>query len=327
MRLLISAVAHGLHHTTIDAAHPGIEPMLVHADGTTTLHGAEVDVTEVRPDIAWMTVDLWEGGTDAIRAFFIGALRGQVGWMQLSAAGTDNDVFQRLLANGTRLTTSHATAIPIAEYVLQAVLTHYQQPTLWTEARRTRTWAHREFREVHGTSWLVVGLGAIGTGVAVRARAFGANVVGCRRHPTGDEPVDAIVHPDDLHAALGAADVVVLAAPLTDETTGLVDAAFLARMRPGSVLVNVARGGFVDEDALLAALAAGVPEVAILDVTATEPLPADHPFWDHPQVVLTPHSSGTGSGRIARGTERFLANLARYVAGEVLIDEVVASGP
>jgi phosphoglycerate dehydrogenase-like enzyme len=221
-----------------------------------------------------------------------------------------------------RFSTAHVTAIPIAEYVLGAVLRHRQQPERWADAQARREWRHREFPEVHGTTWLVVGVGAIGAEVAVRARAFGARVVGVRRTPRGDEPVDALLSPGELLGAVPAADVVVLCAPGTDATRHLVDAAFLAAMRQGSLLVNVARGSLVDEAALLAALDAGRPAHAVLDVVEVEPLPADSPLWDHPGVTLTPHSSGGGLGRYARSAELFAANLARYVAGEPVAHEV-----
>ena len=166
--------------------------------------------------------------------------------------------------------------------------------------RHEREWRKHEFREVLGTVWLVIGLGTIGVGGCGAARAFGAHVIGARRTPRGDEPVDELVAPEQLQEALSRADVVVLAVPATQDTVGMVDAQFLAHMRPGSVLVNVARGSLVDEGALLVALDRGVPEAALLDVTATEPLPPESPLWTHPRVVLTPHTSALGEGRHAR---------------------------
>jgi phosphoglycerate dehydrogenase-like enzyme len=165
------------------------------------------------------------------------------------------------------------------------------------------------------TNWLIVGLGAIGGEIARRAKAFDAYVVGVRRRPTGGEAVDELIQPRDVIDALPRADVVVLAAPANDETTRLVNARFLAAMKPGSILVNVARGELVDEAALLAALDTGVPDVAVLDVFATEPLPAESPFWTHPRVVMTPHSSGGGTGRLERAVDVFADNLVRWQRG------------
>jgi phosphoglycerate dehydrogenase-like enzyme len=213
-------------------------------------------------------------------------------------------------------------AIPIAEYVVGAVLTHFQQTQRWREAQAERAWRHHEFRDVWGTTWLVVGVGAIGAAVSTRARAFGARVLGVRRHPTGDESVDELVPPAALVAAVPRADVVVLAAPATAATQQLVNDELLAAARPGSVLVNVARGALVDEAALLRALDRGRPEAAILDVFATEPLPPDSPLWGHPRVVVTPHSAAGGDGRLGRAADLFVENLGRYRRGEPLVHEV-----
>jgi phosphoglycerate dehydrogenase-like enzyme len=265
-------------------------------------------------DAAWLSGDLFTHRDDLVRFFGACASSDTLRWLQTSNAGVDHPVFKSLVDRGVTLTTSHVTGPPIAEYVLRAVLDHFQRAADWRATVERRQWEIHEFREVLGTTWLVIGLGAIGTAVAVRARAFGATVLGVRRTPRGDEPVDELVGLD----AVGRADVVVLAAPATAATRGMVDAAFLASMKPGSVLVNVARGSLVDEDALVAALDAGVPEVALLDVTATEPLPDDSPLWSHPKVVLTPHSSALGHGRHARAADVFVENLARYAAGEPL---------
>ena len=119
-------------------------------------------------------------------------------------------------------------------------------------------------------------------------------------------------------------DVLVLCAPLTAETRHIANAAVFARMQPGTVLVNVGRGPLVDEPALLAALDRDAPAHAVLDVFATEPLPADSPFWTHPKVTLTPHSSGMSLGNAARNDVLFLDNLRRFVAGEPLAHEATA---
>jgi phosphoglycerate dehydrogenase-like enzyme len=223
-----------------------------------------------------------------------------------------------------RLTTSHVTGIPIAEYIVRGVLNHYQRPDQWAAARDAREWTPHDFREVHGTTWVVVGLGAIGNAVAVRARAFGAHVIGVRRNPTGNEPVDECVRADRLDAVLPRADVVVLCAPGGPDTHHLMNSATFLLLRPRSVLVNVGRGSLVDEDALRAALDRGAPEVAILDVTEEEPPAADSWLWTDPRVVLTPHSSAGGTGRYARSADVFCDNLARWLDGGPLDHEVTA---
>ena len=133
---------------------------------------------------------------------------------------------------------------------------------------------------------------------------------------------DRTVTPDNLHSVLGLADVVVLAAPATPETTNLVDARFLAQMRPNSLLVNVARGVMVDEQALLESLDSGHLRAAILDVFREEPLPADHPFWSHPSVRVTPHNAAGGIGRLSRQADLFAENLDRYLRHQPLLHDV-----
>jgi phosphoglycerate dehydrogenase-like enzyme len=267
-------------------------------------------------DAAWLSADLWHGGRMGV--FFAGLRAApRLRWVHTSSAGTDGAGFDELLARGVLLTTSHVNAMPIAEYVLAMVLRHYQRPDEWEAARRDRKWVHHDFREVLGTTWLVIGLGAIGSEVATRARACGARVIGVRRSPVGDEPVDVMVTPDGLLDVVGEADVVVLSRPASPGAPPVVDVPFLSRMRPRSVLVNIARGSLVDDAALLAALDGGVPEHAILDVFDVEPLPDDSPYWTHPRVTVTPHSANGGLGRYRRAAELFVSNLDRFVHGEL----------
>jgi phosphoglycerate dehydrogenase-like enzyme len=294
--------------------------------------GPELDALPVTPvildgrvddiEVAWGSSDLFRS-REATRRFFGATTRSPtLRWLQVSGAGTDDPVFRRLLDNGVTLTTSHVTGAPIAEYVLRAVLDWFQGAEAWREAIRQRRWVDHEFREVLGSTWLVIGMGSIGWEVSLRARAFGAHVIGSRRRPAGDEPVDELITPEEVAGALPRADVVVLALPAMPGTVGLVDEAFLGRMKPGSVLVNVARGSLVDEPALLAALDRGVPAAALLDVAATEPPPDDSRLWSHPSVVLTPHSSGLGLERRGRAAALFLENLRHYLAGEPLVHVV-----
>ena len=304
-------------------ARSGIPTRLVRVqpDGRLVVDGRTEPRDAAQPEVGWLTADAFYDGS--VEPFFaVVASKRSVRWVHSPAAGIDLPHYAGLGERGVRLTTSHVNAIPIAEYVVGAVLAQFQQTQRWREAQAARAWRHHEFREVWGTTWLIVGLGAIGTAVATRARALGARVLGVRRHPTGNEPVDELLPPDKLLAAVPRADVVVLAAPGTAETQRLVDDEFLAAARPGSVLVNVARGSLVDEAALLRALARGVPEAAILDVFATEPLSPDSPFWDHPRVVVTPHSSAGGGGRLGRAADLFVENLRRYRRGEPLQHEV-----
>ena len=283
----------------------------------------ERDVAD--PEVAWGTSDLYREGAP-IRPFF-GILRHSrtIRWFQSAAAGYDGPLFAELAGRGVRISNAHANSIPIAEYILRAVLDRFQRADLWRDAQEKAEWRTHDYREIHGSTWLIVGLGGIGSAVATRAHAFGATVIGCRRHPSGSEATQRTVTPDQLPEVVGLADVVVLAAPASADTNGLVDEAFLAGMKPGSVLVNVARGSLVDEQALLAALERGIPEAAILDVFTTEPLPADNPLWGHPAVTITAHNAAGGVGRYERQAELFSENLERYLAGAPLLNDVTAS--
>ena len=321
MLILITSVAHDSFGARLD--RPGLEWLLLQPDGTLRDgSGVSVEWGDARPEAAWGTSDLFREGAP-IAAFFGGLTRlDSLRWFQSPAAGFDSPVFARLAARGVRVTNAHVNSLPIAEFVMRAVLDEFQRACEWRRRAEGREWAIHDWRETSGTTWLVVGLGGIGSAVAVRARAFGATVIGCRRRPSPDDPTDRTVTPDRLASVVAEADVVVLAAPANRETDNLVDADLLARMKEGSLLVNVARGSLVDEDALLAALDRGTPAVAVLDVFRTEPLPADHPFWTHPSVRITPHNSAGGMGRFERQAELFAENLARYQAGDPLLNDV-----
>ncbi len=322
MLLLLSEPSFQSFGDRIAAVVPGARFICMKADGDLVLDGQPISWDEAAPDVAWLTADLFNGGP--VRPFLRLALNTKPQWLQTSSAGTDHPVFKMLLDGGTRLTTSHVTGIPIAEYVLRAVLDHFQDAAAWIDERRAQRWTPHDFREVHGSTWLIVGLGHIGMEVATRAKAFGATVIGVRRRPDGTEPVDECIRPDELDRALGRADVVVLAAPGGVQTQHLLDRQRLARLQPGSVLVNVGRGSLIDEDALRAALDRGVPEVAILDVTSEEPPPDRSWLWHHPRVVLTPHSSAGGNARYERAASAFVTNLKRWTNGEPLAYEVTA---
>ena len=318
MFALVTEKAYGQHRAHFDALDVeghGLVWLRLADDGR--LHGPP----DARPEVAWLSSDVFFSGL--LKRFLeVVEESPDIRWLQSAAAGVELNEFQRLMSRGVRICNAHLTAIPIAEYVLRSVLDVFQDAERWRAARAEGRWEHHNFREVWRSRWLIIGLGAIGAETARRARAFEAHVTGVRRHPTGDEPVDAMIAPAQVHDALPNADVVVLAAPATPETESLVDDDFLSAMKPRAVLVNVARGRLVDDEALLRALDDDRLGAAILDVFNAEPLDLGHRYWTHPKVVLTPHSSGGGTGRWERGAELFCDNLRRLVAGEPLVNEV-----
>jgi phosphoglycerate dehydrogenase-like enzyme len=199
----------------------------------------------------------------------------------------------------------------------------------WMRDQDARRWNPRSVRDLQGMVLAVVGLGPIGLEVARLGGHFGMQVIGLRRRPRGDEPCETWGL-ERLHEALARADAVVLALPLAPETERIFDATAFGRMRRGALFVNVGRGELVDEPSLVDALQAGRIAGAGLDVFAEEPLPEGSPLWALPQVIVTPHSSGTNPGNHHRATQIFLDNLGRYVRGESLRNEVSApkdSGP
>ena len=298
-----------------------VVPLIMDDEGVVRRDGEVVDPSELAPHIAWANRDLYTAGP--VRAFMIACLKSpRLAWLQSSAAGFEHPVFAKLIGNGVRLTNSNASAVPIAEFVFAQVLAAFHPSAERLAAQANRRWESLEFRDVHASTWLVFGLGHVGAAIAERARAFGAHVIGCRRQPRGDEPVDEMVEPEALLEALTRADVVVLAAALNASNRHTVNASFVEALRPDAVLVNIGRGGLVDEQALLEGLDRGRPGLAVLDVFENEPLAEDSPFWNHPRVRLTAHCAGASEGTSVRGDALFLNNLARFLDGRPLELEV-----
>ena len=299
------------------------EPLLMAPDGTITLNGQVLTQDEARPEVGWTNTDLFNG---PVREY-MRALRASkdLKWLQSAAAGFDGPIFAELVRRGVRLTTNSSQGVSIADYVVHGVLDHYQRAPERRAAQTRHEWKRFPFREIDGGTWLVAGFGAIGQQTARRARAFGAKVIGARRTPGPHDLADEMITPDQIVARLPEADVVVLSIPLSRHTAGMVDAAFLAAMKPRSVFVNVGRGPLVDEAALLAALDRGTPEHAVLDVFHAEPLPPESPFWAHPRVAVSPHGSALGSGLEGRTRDLFVENLGRYLDGRPLLNEAAPS--
>lgn len=284
-------------------------------------HGISGEAGSARFDVAWLNNEVFLG--PAVASFIDTLLRApQLKWVQSAGAGYDHPLFHQIIAKGARLTTSHVQAIGIAEFVLAGVLDHFQRGPERRAAQTQGMWRQAPFREIMGTTWLIVGFGAIGQAVAERAGAFGAAVIGVRREPAPHPAAARIVGVPALAEMLPQADVVVLCAPLTKATRGLFGASLFAHMKPGSVFVNVGRGALVDEEALLAGLETGAPGHAILDVFQAEPLPPESPFWRHARVALTPHASALSDGLTARNDALFLDNLRCFLNGEPLAHEL-----
>jgi phosphoglycerate dehydrogenase-like enzyme len=266
----------------------------------------------------------------AVNQSNFGAAR-RLRWVAVSAAGVGPLLFPALIESPVVLTNGRGLhAVAMAEHALGVMLAFVRKLHLARDAQHERRWVQRElwteppeFGELGGTTLGLVGLGSVGGAIAVRARALGMRVVAVRRHPTTEaSPADEEWGPERLGELFERSDFVVLAAPLTPVTRGLVGRERLARMRRGAVLVNLGRGALVDEEALVEALRAGRIAGAALDVFRDEPLPASSALWSLPQVIVTPHVSGLGPRYWERAVDLFALNLRRFLAGEPLVNVV-----
>ena len=282
-------------------------------------HVGDADLARI--NLAVFTPDAWVGGLGA--PFFGALLRApNARWLHMFAAGTDNPVFAQLMRQGVRLTNSAgSSATPIAHTVIMHTIALCRDARTFAIAQHEHRWAERNAVDVEGRTMGIVGLGSIGSEVARLAQHFGIRVIGMRRTPRGDEPCETWPT-SRLHELLPLVDDLVLTAPLTDETHEIIGARELALLRPGAHLVNIGRGQLIDEPALIAALQSGHLGGAALDVFVVEPLPADNPLWDLPNVIVTPHSAGGTPLADQRALAMFNENLGRYVRGDALVNEV-----
>ncbi len=246
-------------------------------------------------------------------------------WLHTSAVAVETLCLPELFARGVVVSNTRGVqAVPIAEHVMAVVLALAKQLPLVLEHQRGAHWAQNQFTGPH-LPWLLdgrtlglIGVGTIGGAIASRAKAFGMRVVAMRRRTAGAPvaSVDHIYDPAGFEQFLAATEVLVIAAPLTPQTLGLIGAAQIAALPRGAVLVNVGRARIVDTDALVAALHSGHLGGASLDVYPREPLPPEHPLWTCPNVVLTPHTSGFRQGHWDDVVELFAENLERFERAE-----------
>jgi phosphoglycerate dehydrogenase-like enzyme len=242
-------------------------------------------------------------------------------WVQAIGAGVDH-LKDADLADGVMVTNAAGVAaVPIAEFAIGRLLEVWKHFGELDRMQRDKEWKPTFGVLAEGQTLGIIGLGAIGRAVATRARAFGMHVIGTRRsyqpgdtHPTVDELRGA----DELHEVLAQCDAVVVAAPGTDDTESMFDAAAFAAMKPRSVFCNVGRGSLVDEPALIAALEHGHLGAAILDVTRQEPMPPDDPLWDAPNIYISPHCSASQDRYVDKLFDLFAENLEHYGKGEPL---------
>jgi phosphoglycerate dehydrogenase-like enzyme len=259
-------------------------------------------------------------------------------WVHSASAGVERALTPSAHARGVVITNARGVfSRPIAEYVVMMILAISRRLPQLLELQRERTWQPLEGVELRDVTVGIVGLGSIGRAVGGLATAFGCRLVATRRRfdaggdivsPDPEEvdlgplKLDRVLGPDGLPDLLAESDFVVLAAPLTPDTEGMIDDAALDRMKPGAWLINIARGRLVDERALLRALREGRIGGAVLDTFAEEPLAETSPFYDLENVIVTPHTSWSSSRVLDRSVGLFCENLRRYAAGEALLNVV-----
>jgi phosphoglycerate dehydrogenase-like enzyme len=247
--------------------------------------------------------------------------------MHTGTAGVASLLYPELVQSNVVLTNSAAVHAPaMAETVLAMMLHFARGLDFAVRSQAAGRWDPEPFAqrpgaitEIDGTTLGIVGLGGIGLETARRARALGMNVTAVRRSgrpaPAG---IDLLTGPDALHRLLTVSDYLLIAVPSTSATRSLIGANEMAALRRGAVLINVARGDVLDEDALAAALRSGALRGAALDVFRVEPLPPNSPLWTLPNVLITPHVSATTPRFWMREVDLIRDNIARYLAGRAL---------
>jgi phosphoglycerate dehydrogenase-like enzyme len=308
-RILVGGFISGVAEH-VQAAAPGVE-VVVARPGELAQQAAGADVV-----IGFCTPELIAAGKS-------------IRWIQLVTAGVESCVgIPAVRERNILVTNMQRIGGPIiAEHAMGMVLTFTRGIDIYLSAQQRGEWRRStppgRMAVVEGKTMLVVGLGGIGSEVAKRAHALGMKVIATRASGrTGPPFVSYVGLPDELSKLASQADFVVNTAPLTPQTTGIFDAAFFAQMKPTAYFINVARGRSVVTSALLEALNSKRIAGAGLDVTDPEPLPADHPLWKAPNVIITPHVANDSDLGYDAQIQVVQENLRRYVAGERMLSVV-----
>jgi phosphoglycerate dehydrogenase-like enzyme len=250
--------------------------------------------------------------------------QGRLRWIQSSAAGMDHCLVPSVVASDIVVTSaSGVLSDQVAEHTLGLMIAWCRSLPVFFEAQKRKEFVRRPTRDLTGSTVGIVGMGAVGRRLVEVLRPFRTRILTTDLFPLDwPEGVETLWPADRLGDLLATSDVVILAAPLNDATRGMIDAVAITKMKPGSLLVNAARGPLVVTDALVAAVASGHLAGAVMDVTDPEPLPPDHPLWNLPNVIITPHVAGQARWRIDRMTDLLCENLRRWRSGEPLVNRL-----
>lgn len=294
---------------------PGCEIVLTDSPETLADRGAEADAL-----FLWPTMS--PGLIDYIRR------NASLRWLHLFTTGIDSLTESEAgRIPGYRLSSTKGIhGYPISDHILALIYAFLRQLPGSSRAQREHRWAYGSLsvncREIAGHTAGIVGVGNIGLETARKCKLLGMKVLGAKRNPIVSEWLDACYPISQLDELLKLSDFVILCLPLSAESRGLIGSHELAVMKKSAILINIARGGVVDQDALHEALTTGRVAGAALDVTSPEPLPADSPLWDLPQVIITPHISAQSPQYMDRAIEVTAENLRRFLADEPLLFEV-----
>jgi phosphoglycerate dehydrogenase-like enzyme len=251
--------------------------------------------------------------------------QGRLRWIQSSAAGMDHCLVPSVVKSDIVVSSaSGVLANQVADHTIALLAGLLRSLPTFFRAQQKREFIRRPTRDLHHARIGVVGLGGNGRRLAEVLSAFRTTILATDWFPENKPATVAELFPADaLDSILPRIDILILAAPLNDHTHGMIDARRLALLPQGAILINVARGGLVVEDDLIAALESGHLSGAGVDVTETEPLPPESRLWDMPNVIITPHVGGQAATRIDDMTEFFCENLTRYLAGQPLRNLVI----
>ena len=305
MRIVLCYPVEPAHVAAIQAAAPGAELVDAGQEGVATeLPAADIFCGHPKVPVPWERV----------------VAEGRLRWIQSSAAGLDHCLVPAVVGSAITVTSaSGVLADQVSEHAVGLAIACTRRLPLFLAQQAAHEFVRRPTRDLTGATVGIVGLGGVGRRLAEVLAPFRVRILATDWFPVRKPPGVAFLGgPDTLPEVLAAADILFLCAPLTNHTRGMIDERALARMKPGAILVNVARGPLVDEAALVAALEGGRLDSAALDVTPEEPPAADSPLWRAPRLIITPHVAGQSGRRIDAMTDFFCDNLRRYLRGEAL---------
>lgn len=238
--------------------------------------------------------------------------------VQLTSVGFDRVPVGYFASKGIALFNARGVySTPMAEWVVLKILEIYKHSADFYAQQKKKIWEkHRDLMELTDKRVLVLGTGSVGTECAKRLKAFNSRIIGMDIYDNGSEYIDEFYPMEELSNVLPTADIVILSLPLTDKTKGLMGKENLALMKEGGVLINVARGAIIDEQALIDTLSEGRLLGVALDVFEEEPLPQSSPLWTHPGVIVTPHNSFVSDGNSGRLFNLICQNLAEFDFGK-----------